>query len=82
MSLKEVLQYIKGADISEINDLTMAAVNRYRVLFPEDEIFFYSLPFDKKKRSIVLKQIREMDAKFRKTHGLASLPEETPLHGE
>ena len=64
MELHEVVKYIKKADTMTINDLTMAVINRYRELFPDEEICFFSLPRDEKNREVELERITGMYKKY------------------
>lgn len=40
----ELIRQIKQAPVEEIGDILQAAMERYRVLFPEEEILYLSLP--------------------------------------
>ncbi len=44
MNLDELCQRIRLANPEEINDILQAAFERYRILFPNDEILYLSLP--------------------------------------
>ena len=44
MNLDELCQRIRLAGPEEINDILQAAFERYRNLFPNDEILYLSLP--------------------------------------
>ena len=44
MNLDELCQRICLAGPEEINDILQAAFERYRILFPNDEIIYLSIP--------------------------------------
>lgn len=44
MNLDELCQRIRHAGPEEINDILQTAFERYRILFPNDEILYLSLP--------------------------------------
>lgn len=75
MILSEVLQYIMKADVMEINDLMLSVLNRYRELFPGDEIIFLSLPYDEKNREVELERIIEMRKRYRGLRGCGARSE-------
>lgn len=44
MDTKELLSQIRQADAAALNDIAQALMDRYNVLFPNDDVFFLSLP--------------------------------------
>ena len=56
-----ILAKISTADSSELSQITQAVVARYGVLFPDDEVFFLSLPIeDQAERAAILRQAADM----------------------
>ena len=55
-----VLSRIAAADSRELSEIVLATLERYRVLFPEEEVVFLSLPLDdQEERSAILRQAVE-----------------------
>ena len=44
MEISDVLSYIAQADDGQLNDITSALTARYKVLFPDWEVVYLSLP--------------------------------------
>lgn len=44
MDSKELLSQIRQADGAALNDIAQALTERYHILFPNDDVFFLSLP--------------------------------------
>ena len=56
-----ILAKISTADSSELSQITQAVVARYGVLFPDDAVFFLSLPIeDRAERAAILRQAADM----------------------
>ncbi|MBQ8580335.1 MAG: hypothetical protein IJ448_06550 [Oscillospiraceae bacterium] len=56
-----VLQYIRQADEEEIQELLQASIKRYKSLYPDWEIYFFSLKAnDEAERREQLRQILRM----------------------
>ena len=54
------LSFIRVADCAELTKLIQAILARYDALFPEEEVFFLSLPkYDKGEREAILAQFLE-----------------------
>ena len=61
---EKALSQIKDADCKELTTLVQAILARYDALFPEDEVFFLSLPkHDRHEREAILTRFVEMVAK-------------------
>ena len=59
--LQMILAQISTANSSELSQITQAAVARYGVLFPDDEVFFLSLPIENRaERAAILRQAADM----------------------
>ena len=57
---KAVLEWITSARDCELSEIVRATLERYRVLFPEEEVVFLSLPLDdQEERSAILRQAVE-----------------------
>ena len=57
---ENILSCVKNSDCSELTKLVQAILARYDVLFPEEEVFFLSLPkYDKGEREAILAQFVE-----------------------
>ena len=55
-----VISRIAAADSRELSEIVRATLERYRVLFPEEEVVFLSLPLDdQEERSAILRQAVE-----------------------
>ena len=55
------LSFIRVADCSELTKLIQAILARYDALFPEEEIFFLSLPkYDRGERDAILARFVEV----------------------
>ena len=55
-----VLSRIAAADSRELSEIVRATLERYRVLFPKEEVVFLSLPLDdQEERSAILRQAVE-----------------------
>ena len=60
MEKKTVLEWIASARDYELSEIVLATLERYRVLFPEEEVVFLSLPLDdQEERSAILRQAVE-----------------------
>ena len=44
MGQKELMEQIASADSFLLTQIVQAVLSRYRALFPDDEVFFLSLP--------------------------------------
>ena len=57
---KAVLEWIASARDYELSEIILATLERYRLLFPEEEVVFLSLPLDdQEERSAILRQAVE-----------------------
>ena len=60
MELKNALTRINTATDRELTEIVLAILARYDALFPEEEVFFLSLPkYDKSEREATLAQFEE-----------------------
>ena len=60
MELKDALTRINTATDLELTEIVLAILARYDALFPEEEVFFLSLPkYDKGEREATLAQFVE-----------------------
>ena len=60
MELKDALTRINTATDRELTEIVLAILGRYDALFPEEEVFFLSLPkYDKSEREATLAQFVE-----------------------
>ena len=60
MELKDALPRINTAADREQTEIVLAILARYAALFPEEEVFFLSLPkYDKREREATLAQFVE-----------------------
>ena len=50
MEISDVLSYIAQADDGQLNDITSALTARYKVLFPDWEVVYLSLPLQDPER--------------------------------
>ena len=50
MEISDVLSYIAQADDGQLNDITSALTARYKVLFPDWEVVYLSLPLQEPER--------------------------------
>ena len=50
MEIPDVLSYIAQADDGQLNDITSALTARYKVLFPDWEVVYLSLPLQDPER--------------------------------
>ncbi len=58
---KRVLEWIASAGDFELSEIVRATLDRYRVLFPEEEVVFLSLPLrDQEERAAILRRAVEM----------------------
>ena len=55
-TLFNVLERIEQADDFEINEIIQAVIRRYKLVFPDWEIIFLSLPVQSEKRKLLLDQ--------------------------
>ena len=62
MEISDVLSYIAQADDGQLNDITSALTARYKVLFPDWEVVYLSLPLQDPERR---EQIWELARKNR-----------------
>ena len=63
MEISDVLSYIAQADDGQLNDITSALTARYKVLFPDWEVVYLSLPLQDPERR---EQLWELARKNRK----------------
>ena len=60
MELKDALTRINTATDRELTEIVLAILARFDALFPEEEVFFLSLPkYDKSEREATLAQFVE-----------------------
>ena len=60
MELKDALTRINTATDRELTEIALTILARYDALFPEEEVFFLSLPkYDKVEREAILAQFVE-----------------------
>ncbi len=65
MDKKTALQYIQQANEEEIQELLQASMKRYKSLYPDWEIYFFSLKAnDEAERREQLRQILRMAWKY------------------
>ena len=50
MEISDVLSYIAQADDGQLNEITSALTARYKVLFPDWEVVYLSLPLQEPER--------------------------------
>ena len=55
-TLFNILERIEQADDFEINEIIQAVIRRYKMVFPDWEIIFLSLPVQSEKRKLLLDQ--------------------------
>lgn len=61
MELKDALTRIDSATDRELTEIVLAILARYDALFPEEEIFFLSLPkYDRGERDAILARFVEV----------------------
>ena len=61
MEMKNMLTRIASATDRELTDIVRAVLARYDTLFPEEEVFFLSLPkHSRKEREAILTQFKEL----------------------
>ena len=61
MEIKDILTRIASASDRELTDIVRAVLARYDTLFPEEEIFFLSLPkYDQQEREATLARFAEL----------------------
>ena len=59
--LQPILSKISEADSSELSEITRSIISRYHALFPDDEVFFLSLPTrNRAERAAILRQTADM----------------------
>ena len=59
--LQKILSWISKADSNELSEITRSIISRYHVLFPDDEVFFLSLPArNSADRAAILRQAADM----------------------
>ena len=59
-----VLSRIAAADSRELSEIVRATLERYRVLFPGEEVLFLSLPLDdQEERAAILRQAVEFSGR-------------------
>ena len=63
MEISDVLSYIAQADDGQLNEITSALTARYKVLFPDWEVVYLSLPLQDPERR---EQLWELARKNRK----------------
>ena len=58
---ENILSFVKNSDCSELTKLVQAILARYDALFPEEEVFFLSLPkYDRGERDAILARFVEV----------------------
>lgn len=61
MELKDALTRIDSATDRELTEIVLAILSRYDALFPEEEVFFLSLPkYDRGERDVILARFVEV----------------------
>lgn len=61
MDIKAILTRISSASDRELTDIVRAVLARYDTLFPEEEVFFLSLPkYDRQEREAILSRFAEL----------------------
>ena len=61
MDIKAILTQISSASDRELTDIVRAVLARYDTLFPEEEVFFLSLPkYDRQEREAILSRFAEL----------------------
>lgn len=61
MELKDALTRIDSATDRELTEIVLAILARYDALFPEEEVFFLSLPkYDRGERDAILARFVEV----------------------
>ena len=61
MDIKAILTRISSASDRELTDIVRAVLARYDTLFPEEEVFFLSLPkYDRQEREAILARFAEL----------------------
>ena len=61
MELKDALTRIDAATDRELTEIVLAILARYDALFPEEEVFFLSLPkYDRGERDAILARFVEV----------------------
>ena len=61
LELKDALTRINTATDRELTEIVLAILARYDVLFPEEEVFFLSLPkYDRGERDAILARFVEV----------------------
>ena len=61
MELKDALTRIDSATDRELTEIVLAILSRYDALFPEEEVFFLSLPkYDRGERDAILARFVEV----------------------
>ena len=63
MTLEDIILFISQADDTQLNDITSALTARYKVLFPDWEVVYLSLPLQDPERR---EQLWELARKNRK----------------
>ena len=64
MEKKAVLEWIAAAGDYELSEIVRATLERYRVLFPGEEVLFLSLPLDdQEERAAILRQAVEFSGR-------------------
>ena len=60
-AMKDVLDYIAAAEDHDLSEIIQAVLERYQVLFPQEEVLFLSLPLnDPKEREAVIRWAAEL----------------------
>ena len=61
MDIKAILTRISSASDRELTDIVRAVLARYDTLFPEEEVFFLSLPkHDQQEREAILSRFADL----------------------
>ena len=61
MGQKELMEQIASADSFLLTQIVQAVLSRYRALFPDDEVFFLSLPArNSAERAAILRKAADM----------------------
>ena len=59
--LQTILSKISEADSNDLSEITQSIISRYHALFPDDEVFFLSLPArNSAERAAILRQTADM----------------------
>ena len=63
---KAVLSRIAAADSQELTQIVRATLERYQVLFPEEDVLFLSLPLhDQEERAAIVRKAVELSGLYK-----------------